>query len=316
MNETKVFVTWQKDLYKSQNKRYILTFMCFLIFLLYLKRQFNILFKALLTDILFMNPYIFKILVFVLIATACKKQDKRTNPAPAEVTYYESFDTIDIKKWQYQLYSFDGNGCNMRKENVFIKNSILSLKTELNADASLPKKYNGGEIGDNRFYLYGYYTVRMRSNLCGGTVSAFFLMNQWQPADWEHKEIDIEFLGKNRKAIQCTNHDFQDGGKTWKSSSKTMDLPFDVGNDFHEFSILWTSDSVAWFADGRFIHSDKLYVPHEPLQIRMNYYAGDVAVDGIQPWLGDVDETCLPTTTDVDWIKRESLEDYRRRMKQ
>lgn len=259
-----------------------------------------------------MKQYIFNILILLVVVTACNNHKSSTNPQPA-VSYYETFDSLDIQKWQYQLYSFDGNGCNMRKENVRINNSILSFKTEMNTDPALPKKYNGGEISDNHFYLYGYYTVRMKSNLCGGTVSSFFLMNQYQPTNWEHKEIDIEFLGKNRKAIQCTNHDFQDGGKTWKHSSATIGLPFDVADDFHEFSILWTPDSVTWFADGRFIHSDTLYVPQEPLQIRMNYYAGDVAVSGIQPWLGDVDEACLPTTTDVDWIKRESLDDYRKR---
>ena len=261
-----------------------------------------------------MKHIILKTAIILSVITACRKHDKAASPAPTvAVSYYETFDSIDTQKWQYQLYTFDGNGCNMRQENVLINHSILSFKTELNTDASLPKKYNGGEIGDNRFYLYGYYTVRMKSNLCGGTVSAFFLMNQYQPTNWEHREIDIEFLGKNRKQIQCTNHDFQDGGKTWKHSSATLDLPFDAAIGFHEFSILWTPDSVAWFADGRFIHSDTLYVPQEPLQIRMNYYAGDTAVSGMQPWLGGVDDACLPTTTDVDWIKRESLDEYRKR---
>jgi len=264
-----------------------------------------------------MKPYILKILVVLLSIIACKKHEEETNPPYTVITnsYYEKFDSIDTQKWEYQLYSFDGNGCNMLKENVYTSNSILFLKTERNTKASLPKKYNGGEIADKQFYLYGYYTVKMKSNICKGTVSAFFLMNQWQAVNWEHREIDVEFLGKNRKAIQCTNHDFQDGGKTWKSSSKTIDLPFDVGNDFHEFSILWTPDSVSWFADGRFIHSATLYVPHEPLQIRMNYYAADTAVSGIRSWLGDVDGACLPTTTDIDWIKRETLEDYWKRTK-
>lgn len=252
-----------------------------------------------------LNP----ITVCLLLAfSGCRNTNSRSVENPA--TYYESFDTINTDKWEYQLYSFDGNGCNMRKENVYTTNSVLSLKTEINSDPSLPKKYNGGELADKHFYLYGFFTVKMKSDLCNGTVSAFFLMNQWQPENWEHKEIDIEFLGKNRQAIQCTNHDFQDGGKTWKSSSQTINLPFDTGSDFHDFSILWTPDSVAWFADGRFIHSDTLYVPHEPLQIRMNYYAGDVAVSGIRQWLGDVDENCLPTTVDIDWIKVETLDAY------
>ncbi len=232
-------------------------------------------------------------------------------PKPIPVSYYESFDTLDPGKWGYQLYTFDGNGCNMRKENVRVDSSLASLKTEVNLDPTLPKKYNGGEIADTRFYLYGYYSVRMKSNLCKGTVSAFFLMNQWTALDWEHKEIDIEFLGANRAAMQCTNHDFQDGGRTWKSSSKTLALPFDAGAAFHEYGILWTPDSVSWFADGRRMHTDTSYVPHVPLQIRINYYAGEAAVPGILQWLGEVEDACLPTTVDIDWIKRQTLEEYR-----
>jgi beta-glucanase (GH16 family) len=259
--------------------------------------------------------------VLLLILAQCRKTETPVEPQPVEPqppateSRYESFDSLDEAKWEYQLYTFDGNGCNMRKENVSLSNSIVSLKTEVNGEAALPKKYNGGEIADKRFYLYGFYTVRMRSNLCKGTVSAFFLMNQWVPTDWEHKEIDIEFLGQNRGAMQCTNHDFQDGGKTWKSSSQTLALPFDVGADFHEYGILWTPESVSWFADGVRIHTDTQYVPHEPLQIRMNYYAGDVNIAGIRAWLGDVDEACLPSTVDIDWIKRESLEEYAARMR-
>ena len=255
-----------------------------------------------------------KTVVYMLLLVCSSCRDTDSNKPVTPVTYYENFDSIDTHRWEYQLYSFDGNGCNMRKENVLINNSVLSLKTEVNTDPLLPKKYNGGEIADKQFYLYGYYTVKMKSPLCKGTVAAFFLMNQWQPQNWEHKEIDIEFLGKDRNAIQCTNHDFQDGGQSWKSSSKTLALPFDIGSGFHEFSILWTPDSVAWFADGRFIHSDTLYVPQEPLQIRMNYYAVDTNFTGMHQWLGDVDEYCLPSTVDIDWIKIETLQSYENRL--
>ena len=268
------------------------------------------------------QKYRLKLLLFIWSITmiGCSKKTSVSPGVSADtskpsIPIYENFDSLDLKNWQVQLYSFEANGCNMRAENVIWDNSVLSLLTEKNTDPALPKKYNAGEIGDNRFYLYGYYTVKMKSDLCKGTVSAFFLMNQWQPTNWEHKEIDIEFLGIHGNAIQCTNHDFQDGGKTWKSSSKTISLPFDVGNDFHEFSILWTPDSVSWFADAKLIHTDTMYVPQEPLQIRMNYYAGDVAVPGIKEWLGEVDETCLPSKTSVDWIKRQSLEEYKKNSK-
>ena len=193
----------------------------------------------------------------------------------------------------------------MVADHVAVRDDTLSLLLTLNPapDAALPKLCNSGEIGSNDFFTYGLFVVRMRAPAIPGGVSAFFLMNQWVPQDWEHQEIDIEILGKNTRAAQYTNHDFQNGGRDWKSASATVDLGFDASLAMHEYAILWTQAAVAWYVDGRRVHQESRYVPHVPLQIRMNTYLGDPATPGVSAWLGPLDTRKLPASATYQRIE-------------
>lgn len=215
----------------------------------------------------------------------------------------EEFESLDPTHWEVQIYSFPANGCNMLESHTTVAGSRLVLRVDRNADVRLPKAFNGGEVGSTRFFKYGLFVVRMKPALIRGGVSAFFLMNQWQPNDWNHREIDIEFLGNNPRAVQLTTHDFQDGGRSWKNASSTIALGFDATAEFHEYAILWTKDRVVWFVDRRAIGSETRFVPHEPLQIRMNAYMGDVREPGVAQWLGAVDAALLPAAAEYEWIR-------------
>jgi endo-1,3-1,4-beta-glycanase ExoK len=217
-------------------------------------------------------------------------------------TWSEEFESLKLTDWQVQLYSFPASGCNMLESHVAVAGSRLVLRVDRNPDARLPKPFNGGEVGSTHFFKHGLFVVRMKPALARGGVSAFFLMNRWQPENWEHREIDIEFLGNKPRAVQLTTHDFQNGGRDWKSASATLDLGFEATADFHEYAILWTKDRVEWFVDRRLVHRETRYVPPEPLQIRMNVYMGDVREPGIAQWLGPVDESTLPATAEYEWV--------------
>lgn len=227
----------------------------------------------------------------------------------SQISYYDKFDSLS-KKWITQLYSFDENGCNMVNENIAINNSILTLSTSINSKANLPKKYNGGEIGDTTFMLYGFYEVRMKPKIAFGTVGSFFLMNKWVATNWEHQEIDIEFTGNKMTSMQMTTHDYQDGGTVHKYSTTIKELNFDISEAFHTYGILWTEDSVCWYVDGNLFHIEKLYVPKVPLQIRMNHWAGNMSLSYMIDWLGEIQDTKLPSAVEYDWIKYQSLSTY------
>ena len=214
----------------------------------------------------------------------------------ATPAWSESFATLDNQLWQIQLFSFPANGCNMTADQVSVTDGALRLGVAANPARTpdRPKMCKGGEIGSLKFFTYGLFMARMRSADLPGGVSAFFLMNAWQPENWEHREIDIEFLGKQPGAVQLTTHDFQNGGRDWKSAPVTLDLGFQADRDFHDYAILWTPNAVTWYVDGRALHRETRYVPHEPLQIRMNVYLGDPAEPGVTQWLGPITAARLP----------------------
>lgn len=252
-----------------------------------------------------LTNFICSVILVSLPLVSCSSLKTPVKPSFTERQgdFSEDFNRLDTVVWETQLYSFDGNGCNMIPQNVTLNASKLSLIVSTNTNKSLPKLYNGGEIGSKIFFSYGLFLVRMKPAGMKGAVSSFFLMNRWQPSNWEHKEIDIEFLGKDHTKVQLTTHDFQNGGKDWKNSSATISLGFDYTKDFHEYGILWKPNSVEWFVDGKLLRKETLYVPHEPLQMRLNFYAGDNKVPGILNWLSSPEPLTTMHSTLYDWVK-------------
>jgi endo-1,3-1,4-beta-glycanase ExoK len=235
----------------------------------------------------------------------------------AAAPWIEEFDSLDTDKtWLIQLYSFDASGCNFIPENIHAEQSILKIDVTENTRAGHGKGYNAGDMGTNQFRSYGLYLVRMKPARMRGGVSAFFIMNRWKPVDWEHTEIDIEFLGKETTRVQLTTHDFQKGGTVWKSSMEMVSLGFDYTEDFHVYGILWTGDKVFWFADGKLLRQTDQYVPREPMQIRLNAYVGAMKEPGIREWLGPIDAADIPAVTEYDWVRYYPLEDIPREYSQ
>lgn len=246
-------------------------------------------------------------------AVAARAQSPAT-VAPPDTAWREDFDTLDAQRtWLIQLYSFDASGCNFLPEMLATRNSTLRITVDRNTRSDLPKPYNGGDIGTNAFRSYGLYRVRMKPAAARGSVTAFYLMNRWIPVGWEHKEIDIEFLGRNTRVVQLTTHDFQKGGTLWKSDPTTVTLSFDWSQEFHEYAILWTADEVKWLVDGKLVHRTRKYVPREPLQIRANLYVGNMKEPGVKEWLGAVHDEDLPAHADYDWIAFTPLRDLEQR---
>lgn len=223
------------------------------------------------------------------------------DPKPA---WTEAFERLDPAAWETQLYSFPANGCTMTADRVAVRSGALSLSLAMSPTVSpaLSKICNAGEIGSRRFFTYGLFTVRLKAPVIPGGVTAFFLMNRWQPENWEHKEIDIELLGSNPAAAQFTTHDFRNGGREWLYAPATVALGFDYSRQVHDYAILWAPGAVRWYVDGRLLHTETRYVPHEPLQIRMNLYLGNPAEPGVSGWLGPIDASRVPAVARYETI--------------
>ena len=148
----------------------------------------------------------------------------------------------------------------------------------------------------------------MRSDIKPGTVSSFFLMNQWAPGRWFHKEIDIEFLGRDPQTVQFVVHRYySDQGPQAMGKPYVYKLPFGYAEGFHTYSILWKKDKVEWSVDGKKIWETTQDVPDEPLAILMNHWGPDPAESWSSSWVGKMDLEKLPSSAEYEWVRYEPL---------
>ena len=235
------------------------------------------------------------------------------NVSAQDFTFVDSLNYFNKKSFLINEYGFDGLGCNMTAENVQFTNGIMQLKLDVNHDTTKhkPFAYNSAGIEGIQYYKYGYFCTRMKSDIIKGSVSSFFLMTKWVPNEWIHREVDIEFLGKNLNAVQLTNHLIDTKTNNWQSASVTVPLPFSIHEDFHDYCILWTPDSVAWFADKKLLHVEKKFVPDEPMQILMNHWNADTNFTGTTQWMGGaINPKDLPSIASYDYITVQTLSQY------
>jgi beta-glucanase (GH16 family) len=217
--------------------------------------------------------------------------------------FEDHFNAALEKNWRVQRYSFPENGCEMTDSQILVKKSILTLTVELNKTNNI-KPYKGGEISSVVPFLYGLFSVRMKNQIAPGTVSSFFIMNKWQPKNWEHKEIDIEFLGENTTEVQFTVHHFKEGGKKHVYYAYTYKLGFNSSDYYHDYSILWNKNSISWFVDGKQVYIEKRILFEEAMYIRLNHWAAAPFNNNLMlNWMGPIDTSKLPSRVYYDYVK-------------
>ena len=59
-----------------------------------------------------------------------------------------------------------------------------------------------------------------------------------------HDELDFEFLGNVRGREWRVQTNVYGNGSTHAGREERYDLPFDPTDDFHHYSILWTSQRI------------------------------------------------------------------------
>lgn len=206
-------------------------------------------------------------------------------------SFVEEFDRLDAGRW----YTSDGwtNGphqnCTWRAGNVRIEDGVLQLKLQAQADpaaggAPAPehRPYSCAEIQTQEVFGYGTYEVRMRPAAARGLVSAFFSYIGPRPdAPAPHDEIDFEFLGKDRRAVQLNYFAEGQGGHEFMAP-----LAFDSSETMADYAFEWLPDSIRWFVNGALVHELKPEegkpFPRTPSKIMLSIWGGE----GLEGWLG------------------------------
>ncbi len=259
--------------------------------------------------------------VFCFLLVSCNKEDANEIIQPAVqpkdsipaipgwmLVWNDEFNgtTVDLKKWGYEVNG-NGGGNNelqyytARSENSYIDSGKLVI--EARQESYSGKSYTSARMrtagkGD---WLYGRFDVRAKLPYGQGIWPAIWML----PTDWEYGgwpasgEIDImELLGHETNKIYGTihygadaAHHLQKGG-SYKLPSGTF------AGDFHTFTTVWDSISMAWYVDGTLYFAANAASPFD----RRFHMLLNVAVGG--NWPGNPDQfTLFPQRMVVDYVR-------------
>lgn len=157
----------------------------------------------------------------------------------------------------------------------------------------------------NQGWQYGYFEASIRLPEGKGTWPAFWMMpvnfTTW-PGDGE---IDImESVGYDPNVVVSTIHcnKYNNGGTAIESARRTISNAY---TEFHKYALEWTSDKMVFFVDGVKLLTynndgtgNDAWPFNAPFYIILNLAWGG-SWGGVQ----GVDESCLPATMEVDYVR-------------
>ncbi len=228
------------------------------------------------------------------------------------LAWQDDFDKFDSSLWQLMTHSWDGNLAQFSTPNAHVANGVISieLKPEPN---NKTKPYSGVELRSIRTIIYGKVEARIRFARGSGVVSSLVaIYTPWPADDWN--EIDFEHLGIGRNVLQ-TSCQVYTGPVMQKPVQKAVTpnrfeqkhrLDFNMEKDFHIYSMEWMPTGVSFLVDGKLIRTwDKeISRMRLPQNILFTIWAS-----GSAGWAGRINDSSVPTSAEMDWIK---VYEYRR----
>ncbi len=178
-------------------------------------------------------------------------------------------------------------------------------------------KHNNGKVYSGRIYAkvnsgwcYGIFEARIKLPKGKGTWPAFWMMpvnNDFATNPWPRcGEIDImEEVGYHpdytSSSIHCDSYNHVKG--TQKTAER---LTTGAQDDFHIYRLEWTKDYIRTYVDGTmllsFANDGKNNISTWPFN-RAFYLILNLAWGGDWGGAQGVDETCLPATMEVDYVR-------------
>ncbi len=169
------------------------------------------------------------------------------------------------------------------------------LTVTLDRNPASARGYSSGEIQSRASYQYGYYATRLIAARGTGVITGFFTYTGPSRGKiWN--EVDIEFLGKDTRAVQVTYH----VGNQQKATR--IPLPFDAAAESHTYSFDWQSGLIKWYVDDKEVHSESTAsgrpLPTEPQQIMFDLWN----TNSMPAWAGPYNWPGHPVTAQVRCI--------------
>lgn len=252
--------------------------------------------------------------VFVCLAAkpeGAKPAGNATEEAPVvwKLKYTEDFKG---NKLDEQLWSRIGPGAvdwnrnmSLRPDLVEVKNGQLHAYGVKNNDLSADKRsvLTGGVTTKGRLAVkYGKVEVKCKLEGQKGAWPAIWMMPEPPAPTWpDCGEIDIVERLNSDSFVYQTVHS--------KWTAKHSGNPPSGGkgaikpNDWNIYALEWTPEQIVWKVNGKETHKYP-NIGNDPARYPWTvpfYLKIDMQLGG--KWVGEVDETTLPTAMHVDWVK-------------
>lgn len=228
------------------------------------------------------------------------------------LAWQDEFDgtSLNLSNWKYELGNNNGWGNNetqyYRQENAQVKNGYLIITAK-------KETYNGYNYTSSRIvtsglksFKYGRVDIRAANPKGQGIWPAFWMLgSNIQTTPWPAcGEIDImEMIGGQgrEKTVFGTAHWDNNGAYASFSANKSLASGI-LADEFHVYSIAWTSNSIIWYLDNVQYHSIDI-TPSALSEFQKEFFfIFNVAVGGTLPGNPDI-TTLFPQNLIVDYIR-------------
>ena len=226
--------------------------------------------------------------------------------------WQDEFDgtALNTSFWKHELGNNNGWGNNelqfYRQENTQVKGGFLIIKAK--KENFQGSSYNSSRINTSglKSFTYGRIDIRAALPKGQGIWPALWMLGQnIQTTPWPAcGEIDImEMIGGQgrEKTVFGTAH--WDNNGTYASFSANKSLASGIlADEFHVYSIVWTSNSIIWYLDNVQYHAIDI-TPTALSEFRKDFFfLFNIAVGGTLP--GNPDGTTpFPQTLIVDYVR-------------
>jgi beta-glucanase (GH16 family) len=216
----------------------------------------------------------------------------------------------DESIWWYE--TGDGGWGNNEIQNyVAGKKGSTVVAEQSNGTLKINLVKSGSEILSARInsvksWTYGYFEARLKLPKGKGTWPAFWMMPEVYTSWPKCGEIDImEEVGYNPNYTSSTIHCSAYNGSA--GTQKTAEqLTANAQDEFHVYALEWTADYIKTYVDGQLLFTyyndqkgdDATWPFHVPFYLKLNLAWGG-------SWGGakGVDESCLPATYEIDYVR-------------
>jgi len=199
------------------------------------------------------------------------------NTTTSSLSQNWDFDFADgPNRESYKMCEGCGYSC-MEQNNVFVQSGNVHFQTEkLNNSIQcgdktveyatgmlrsthddFPQSFcSASNLPEQGGYLYGMFEVRCKLPSTDYTFPAFWLTgnNSWPP------EIDaFEFHGENHEQFFSSN--YWGPNNNPQNCTNYYNYPYDLTDDFHTWTVVWTPSEISWFFDGKELKTTNLNLP-------------------------------------------------------